>query len=238
MIKEENTVIQNTKDKLIAKLEPSGWAKLLRLFLNSEDFIKIIEKLYSEAKEEGHHFTPPLKNVFRAFEECSFDDVKVVVIGQDPYFYKDVADGIAFSCSLTGKEQPSLRYIFNGIEKHVYNDGPMDRNPDLTRWANQGVLLLNSAFTCQIDKPGSHFEIWRDFMIYLLDMLQLRKPDLIYVLLGKQAETFSVHLTGTVIKTTHPASAAYSKQKDWAGASAFKKVNELLKENFIEEIKW
>ena len=129
------------KQKLIDKLKPSGWSSKLRGFVMSSDFDVILDTLY-RLREDGKRFTPPLKQVFRAFEECAVDDLKVVIIGQDPYPHLGTADGLAFSCGNTGKPQPSLQKIFEEIERTVYQEFPTHQDPDLTRWANQGVLLL------------------------------------------------------------------------------------------------
>ena len=103
------------KCKLIEKLTPSGWSVKLRSFINSSDFDKILDSLLQE-RDAGKRFTPPLKQVFRAFEECPVDKLRVVMIGQDPYPHFGVADGLAFSCSNTGKPQPSLKNIFEAID--------------------------------------------------------------------------------------------------------------------------
>ena len=92
----------------------------------------------------GQRFTPVLKDVFRAFEECPYDELKVVMVGQDPYPTINVADGIAFSCSKSEKEQPSLRFILDEVQK-LYPDG-YQRPLDLAKWSNQGILLMNTAF--------------------------------------------------------------------------------------------
>jgi uracil-DNA glycosylase len=238
----ETNLIQETKEKLISKLEPSGWAEKLRLFLNSEDFVSILNKLHTEVLEDKR-FTPGLKYVFSAFENCPWDTTKVVFIGQDPYFTLGVADGMAFSCSITKKAQPSLKYMFQAIEELVpFEDREsteLEQNPDLTRWANQGILLLNSAFTTQIGKPATHYDIWKDFIVYVIDTLCSKKNDLIFVLMGKQAESFGCHIHNQqVIYTSHPASAAYQKAQSWNGGPMFNAVNESLKEKGLPTIKW
>ena len=221
--------LQQIKAKLIEKLQPSGWATKLRGFVMSSDFDKIIETLYNE-RESGKRFTPPLKHVFRAFEECPLDSLKVVIVGQDPYPYLGVADGIAFSCGLTQKPQPSLQQIFQALSRTI-PDANTD-NPDLTRWANQGVLLLNSALTCQVDKPATHQHIWHDFMMYLIDILTLSNSGLIFCLLGKQAQELESVITPAhyILKASHPASASYSGGT-WDCNDIFNKVNVILTEN-------
>ncbi len=238
MVAEQSTIIQQTQDKLIQRLEPSGWSQKLGLLLQSQDFSTILETLFQYA-QHGKHFTPGLKHAFRAFECCPFADTRVVILGQDPYPFPGVADGLAFSCSLTGKVQPSLRYMFEGINRLFPSETPAEQNPDLLRWANQGVLLLNSALTCEIGKPGSHQEIWRDFMIYVIDKLCTEKMDLVFVLMGKQAQTFVHHIRNAkVINTTHPASAAYAKAKQWQGADAFVEVNKYLESIGSTPVSW
>jgi len=223
--------LEEIKCKLIEKLSPSGWATKLRGFIQSSDFDAILETLYIE-REQGRRFTPPLKDVFRAFEECPEKDLKVVIIGQDPYPHMNVADGIAFSCSRTGKPQPSLKFIFQEIERTVFQEWPSHQEPDLTRWAKQGVLLLNTALTCQIDKVGSHYDIWHDFIMYVLDMINLTNSGVIFILLGAKAQELESVLGQNhyILKASHPASAVYSGGT-WDCNDVFNKTNEIIVAN-------
>jgi len=225
----EQINLEEIKLKLIDRLQASGWASKLRGFIQSSDFDKILETLY-KLREDGKRFTPPLKNVFRAFEECPVNKLKVVIIGQDPYPHFGVADGLAFSCSNTSKPQPSLTKIFEAINNTVYDEWPIEQNPDLTRWANQGVLLLNSALTCEIDKVGSHYNVWKEFIAYAMDILNFTDSGLIFVLMGKQAQELE-GLIGEhhhIIKTTHPAYASYTKQP-WDCENMFNEINKIIK---------
>ena len=224
----EQINLEEIKLKLIERLQPSGWATRLRGFLQSSDFDKILETLY-KMREDGKRFTPPLKYVFRAFEECPVDKLKVIMIGQDPYPQLNVADGLAFSCSLTQKPQPSLKNIFEAIEHTIHEDFPTHQDPDLKRWANQGVLLLNSALTCQVDKVGSHYAVWQEFIAYVMDILNYTDSGLIFVLMGKQAQELE-GLIGEhhhVLKTTHPAYASYTKQA-WDCNNVFNEINKII----------
>lgn len=241
MIQTEQTVdLDEIKSRLITKLGPSGWAAKLRGFVQSSDFSKILETLYS-LRQDGKRFTPPLKLVFRALEECPLDKLKVVIIGQDPYPYLNVADGISFSCGLTGKVQPSLQKMFEELDRTVYPDIPQDHDPDLTRWSNQGVLMLNTALTCQVDKIGSHYDIWQPFLSYLLDMLSLTSSGLIFCLLGAKAHELEGMITPShyVLKASHPASAAYNKG-NWDCDDMFNKINTIIRQNNGEDytIRW
>jgi len=220
--------LEEIKLKLVERLQSSGWATKLRGFVQSSDFDKILDKLY-KLREDDKRFTPPLKQVFRAFEECPVDKLKVIMIGQDPYPNFGVADGLAFSCSNTGKPQPSLIKMFENIDATVYDNECREYNPDLTRWANQGVLLLNTALTCQVDKVGSHYTIWQEFIMYVLDMLNFTDSGLIFVLMGKQAQELESMIGEHhhVIKTTHPAYASYTKQP-WDSGNMFNECNKII----------
>ena len=220
--------LEEIKTKLIEKLQPSGWANKLRGFLQSSDFDKVLETLY-KMREDGKRFTPPLKQVFRAFEECPHDKLKVIMVGQDPYPYLGVADGLAFSCSNTQKPQPSLKNIFEAINTTVYPEQTIEHNPDLTRWANQGILLLNSALTCQVDKIGSHYAVWSEFIMYVLDILNFTNSGLIFVLMGKQAQELESMIGEHhhIIKVSHPASAAYTKTV-WDCGDMFNECNKII----------
>ena len=224
----EQINLEEIKQKLIEKLEPSGWTSKLRFFIKSSDFDKILQTLHF-LREDGKRFTPPLKQVFRAFEECPVNKLKVIIVGQDPYPYLGVADGLAFSCSMTSKVQPSLNNIFEAIEHTVYEDFPTYQDPNLTRWANQGVLLLNSALTCQIDKPGTHYSVWKDFMAYTMDILNYTDTGLIFVLMGKQAQELESMLGEHhhILKVSHPASAAYTKTT-WDCKDVFNEINKII----------
>lgn len=224
----EQINLEDIKLKLIEKLRASGWVNKLKGFLQSSEFDKILAELY-RLREDGKRFTPPLKQVFKAFEECPHDKLRVIMIGQDPYPHFGIADGLAFSCSNTMKPQPSLRNIFEAIDATVYDNEHREYNPDLTRWANQGVLLLNSALTCQVDKVGSHYSVWKEFIAYTIDLLNFTDSGLIFVLMGKQAQEIE-NMIGEhhhIIKVSHPASAAYTKTV-WDCGDMFNKINNII----------
>jgi len=227
--------------KLIEKLKPSGWALKLKGFIHGSEFENILKSLYDE-RLLGKRFTPPLNKVFRAFIECPLDKLSVVIVGQDPYPFLGVADGIAFSCGNTMKPQPSLQNMFKAIDLTVHENA-LDsvHDPDLTRWANQGVLLLNKALTCQVDKVGSHYSIWNDFIMYVLDMLSLTNSGLVFCLLGSKAQELESMISDShyIIKASHPASAGYSKSQ-WDCNDLFNEVNKIIEQNngSSYKIKW
>lgn len=217
--------------KLSSMLKDSGWHNVLKGFLVSEDFKNILVTL-NDMVNDDQRFTPPLKQVFRAFQECPYDQLRVVVVGQDPYPQLGVADGIAFSCGNTKKPEASLRYILKAVNSTVYDDKQDVKlmDPDLTRWANQGVLMLNTALTTEVGKIGKHFDIWQPFISYLIDMLSKQEQPLVWVFMGKQAQNLAdmVDDHHTVLTCSHPASAAYQKQQLWDCNDVFNKVNEGL----------
>jgi uracil-DNA glycosylase len=222
--------------KMSEMLKDSGWHSVLKGFLVSEDFKRILETL-STTVGEGKRFTPPLKQVFRAFQECPLDKLRVIIVGQDPYPQLGVADGIAFSCGNTGKPEASLRYILGAVNDTVY-EGKLDIktvDPNLQRWSNQGILMLNTALTTEIGKIGKHFDIWQPFIAYLIDMLSKNERPLVWVFMGKQAQNL-IELVDDhhhILSCSHPASAAYQKQHKWDCNNVFNEVNNILGKEFI-----
>lgn len=231
--------IEEIKDKIYKKLEPSGWARVLRTFIYSTDFENIIMQLAKQA-QDGKRFTPPIKNWFRAFEECPYDELKVVIVGQDPYPGIHQADGIAFSLKDADSIQPSLEYIFNAINKTVYNGVNACVNKDLTRWANQGILLLNTALTTQIGRPGQHHIIWKPFIAYLFDHLTWSSNGLVYIYMGKQAQLWvdTVNDNNYKFTVTHPAAASYNNLSEWDCKNVFQQTSEIVKKNYNFDLEW
>lgn len=223
------------KDKLYQKLKSAGYGPALTNYMVGSDFDEILQFLYNESSIDKK-WTPGLKYIFRAFEECPYENLKVIILGQDPYPQLNVADGIAFSCSLKNKVEVSLEYIYKSISKttgiQVAND------PDLARWSNQGILMLNSALTTQLYKPGTHMKIWQSFITHLLDYVAINKPDTVFVFLGKIAKSFGDGLPDNVAKlyASHPASAAYSSSTEWDCNDIWNNINQKLKSYGKKEI--
>lgn len=231
--------IEDVKNKLYIKLKDSGWGDRLKTFIQSSDFDQILAYLLGQVNQ-GKRFTPPLKQVFSAFEKCKYSDLKVIIVGQDPYPYEKIADGMAFSCSNDGKIQASLRYINKAIQHTVYNDLPLDYKSDLTPWAEQGILLLNASLTTEINKIGKHYHIWTPFITFLLDMLNAYNPGLVYVFMGKKAQEWMDQVSDNNHKLicSHPASAAYINQEMWDCNDVFNKTSKLVKDHYAYDIIW
>jgi uracil-DNA glycosylase len=235
-MKDNNLV--NIQTKLYEQLRESGWGDKLKVFILSNDFYNILERLAKEV-QAGNRFTPTIKHLFRAFTECPYDKLKVVIVGQDPYPREGVADGIAFSCRNTehpSQIQPSLRHIYKALDAdgidhfHTY---------DLKDWANQGILLLNTALTTQIGTPGKHAEIWKPFMQYLFEILN-SNTGIIYTFMGKAAQAWIPEISedmNYILKCEHPAAASYTG-RDWNSNGVFKDIDTLLKEKYNVNIKW
>ena len=220
------------RDNLNSKLKDSGWDRMLSPYVNGLSFDHIMNTLI-ENVENGKRFTPKFKDVFNGFYECPYNDLKVVIVGQDPYPQLGVADGIAFSCSRKGKTEKSLQYIFKSLygEHEGYNN-------DLRRWSNQGVLMINTAFTCEINKIGSHYSIWKSFTEYVFDNINRHNPKTIFILMGKKAEAWQTLLPNCkILKCSHPASAAY-RGGEWDSNDVFNKVNLELEKQGKTCISW
>lgn len=229
--------LEDVQQKLYEKLVPSGWGNKLKTFILSDDFRSILETLLQES-QAGNRFTPVIKQLFRAFEECPYNELKVVVIGQDHYPKANIADGIAFSCSNTGEVQASLRNIFKELDRTVYSEGHT-HDPDLARWSNQGVLMLNTALTTQIGKIGVHVELWKPFIAFLLDMLAFHNSGIIYVFMGAKAREWAkmVPVNNYKFFTLHPAAASYSGG-EWNSGNMFNQIAMILKRDMNFDIVW
>ena len=218
------------KETLKEDLKVSGWDEILNPFLDSKGFDSITDTLI-RLVEQDRRFTPKLKDAFNAFKETNLSDLKVVIVGQDPYPQLGVADGIAFSCSKTGKPQPSLRYILKEL-------GDEDGDVDLSRWANQGVLLINTAQTCEVNKIGSHFGLWKSFTEYIFESINKIDKNIIFVLMGRKAEAWQSAMPGQkLLKCAHPAAAAYNGGT-WKADGIFEKVNNELDKQGKTCITW
>lgn len=231
--------IEDIKNKLYIKLKESGWGNRFKTFMLSEDFEKILNTLLNQVNN-GKRFTPPIKQMFSAFEKCQYSDLKVIMISPDPYPYGMIADGMAFSCSNDMKPQASLKYMFKAIQSTVYDNQPYNYDADLTRWANQGILLLNLSLTTEIEKVNKHNHIWNPFIMFLFDILNSYNNGLIYVFIGKQSQEWidTISDNNHKLSCTHPASAAYRGQEHWDCNDIFNKISKLVKDHYNFDIKW
>ena len=233
----EEVNLQEIQNKLYDNLKKAGWGPATVNFVAASDFGKILKSLLREA-QDGKRFSPKIKHLFRAFEECPYDKLKVVVLGQDPYPQINTADGIAFSCSNQERVEKSLEYIFKSLTDTY--DSSYVGDPDLKRWSQQGVLLLNCALTVTNNKPGAHQLLWKPFTTMLLDYLVWNKQDIIYVFMGKKAAEYAYIIPDNNYKliVSHPASAAYNMSESWDCEDMWNKINKQLKLQNEETIRW
>ena len=220
-----------------------SWHAKMRPFIESEQCDKIYAYLKAESKR-GKKVAPLSMHVWRCFKETSLDDLKVVVMGMCPYhtFKNDlpVADGLLMGCSITEQVQPSLSQFYGAMEKEFYDGLNLSiiQNPDVSFIANQGVLMLNAALTTEMNKAGSHIEIWEPFIKYLFEEI-INHLGVPIVFLGKEAVRYKKY-TGIfthVFEVSHPASASY-KGTEWDTEGVFTKVNRLLEENNGFSVHW
>lgn len=205
----------------------------------------LVQKAYGELSK-GKRVFPPREHVFDAMRLTKFDEVRVVIIGQDPYFntFKNLgpeAHGLCFSVREGIPAPPSLQNIFKEIGNSVYRDKAEPKfSTDLTRWAKQGVLLLNASLTVIEKSPNSHAQLgWHILTDNIIETLSLKREKLVFMLWGAFAQKkqrfidTSKHL---ILKTTHPS--PLSAHKGFLGSGVFVRCNEYLRENGYQPIIW
>lgn len=180
---------------------------------------------------------PEYNNIFAALNLLPYNDVKVVIIGQDPYHGEGEAHGLAFSVRQGIKMPPSLRNIFKELESDL---GIKRTKTDLTDWEDQGVLLLNSVLTVTKDTPGSHKDIgWQEFTDYIITKLNERNTPIVFVLWGNYAISKDKLITNQihhVIKSAHPS--PLSASRGFFGSRPFSKINHYLEQDYKKTIHW
>ena len=220
-----------------------SWHAKMRPFIESEECDKIYEFLKKESKR-GKNIAPLSSNVFRAFKETPFDELKVILVGMCPYHTMKnnvcVADGLLIGCSVTNSLQPSLDQFYSAIERELYNGLNLkyEKSPDVTYLAKQGVLMLNAALTTEINKAGSHIALWEPFTRWLFEHV-LDTTGAPVIFLGKDAAKYQRYISPFTwsFALSHPASASY-KNTDWDTEGVFGKVNKILKDNNNHQIYW
>ena len=232
------------------------WAQKFEPFFQNSGFDKIYEKLKTDSAR-GKRIAPLSENVFRCFKETPPNEVRVIIAGFCPYHtftgwgkklipgeenesrIIPVADGLCMSCSVTNRLQPSLLKFYEEMERELNNGEESLRNPDLSYLArDNGVLLLNSSLTVEEGKPGSHQEIWKDFMKFLFEEVLITNG-IPVIFLGREAAKLKSYVMPFtwIFELIHPAASAYSSS-DWNSERMFKKVNKILHDNNQNSIQW
>lgn len=181
---------------------------------------------------------PPKEYRFRALELTPLENIKAVILGQDPYHGEGEANGLAFSVNKDIKIPPSLRNIYKELNSDLGLEIPT--HGDLTSWAQEGVLLLNSILTVEKDKPASHRDIgWQQYTDSLISQISNEKEHVVFILWGKYAQSKIPLINQTkhlIIASTHPS--PFSANKGFLGSKPFSKCNKWLKEKNIPQIDW
>lgn len=184
--------LKTMQAKLADYLEPSGWRDKLKTFILSGDFEQILQGLIQMASK-GERFTPPLKYIFRSFAECPYSELKVVFVGPGPYSTL-LQDGDSLSHGLLySHKKVDIPPDWTKWENRAFREGAGNRSvyPDLTSWANQGILLLNSALTATIDSETAHYELYKGFTAFVLDTLNSLTQGLVFAFIGPEANEFT-----------------------------------------------
>jgi len=198
------------------------------------------QKLKERVDEEYQNFTiyPPKNEIFNSLNATSFDNVKVVILGQDPYHEPNQANGLAFSVKKGVRIPPSLVNIYK--EAHTDVGISIPNHGDLSSWAKQGVLLLNNVLTVRAHKANSHKGFgWEQFTLNVVKYLNQREKPLVFILWGKNAqekEQFIDTSKHLIIKSVHPS--PLSANGGFFGSKPFSKANEFLKRHDIKAIDW
>ncbi len=217
-------MIGNDWDNVLSVIEHSNGFK---------NFLKIIENKY-----ENEIVFPEKKNLFNALKLTSYENTKVVIMGQDPYHGVGEAHGLSFSVQDGVKVPPSLQNIF----KELYDDlgVPVSKSGNLTKWAQEGVLLLNSVLTVKKDTPASHRSLgWELLTDYIIKALNEKDTPVVFILWGRFAKEKKKYITNPkhlVLTSTHPS--PFSAYNGFFGSKPFSKTNDFLIKNNLKPIDW
>lgn len=211
------------------------WDEILKAEIEKDYFLKMLKQL--EIEYQNNIVFPQKEEIFNAFRLTDYDNLKVVILGQDPYHGEGEAEGLAFSVKENIKRPPSLRNIF----KEIKNDLNIDReNNSLKDWASQGVLLLNAILTVQKDTPLSHKYLgWELFTDEVIKTIDKKDTPVVFILWGNYAKSKKALITNKkhyIIEGSHPS--PFSANRGFFGTKPFSKTNEFLEKNNIEGIRW
>ena len=208
--------------------------------LNEEFSMPYFEELVDFVRDEykSKEIFPPGDQIFNAFNRCKYQDVKVVILGQDPYHGKGQANGLCFSVAEDVKTPPSLVNIYKEIKEDLGKEIPESGN--LERWADQGVLLLNATLTVQAHNAGSHQKKgWEEFTDAVVKLLSENRENIVFMLWGAYAQKKGAIIDNEkhyVLKSPHPS--PFSARTGFFGCKHFSKANKFLIMNDIKPIDW
>ena len=212
------------------------WDHLLKEEVNKDYFKTLINYINEEYKEKTIY--PKKTEVFNAFKYTDYTNVKVVILGQDPYHGPNQAEGLSFSVSNEVLKPPSLKNIFKELESDLKI--PFPEHNSLKPWAKEGVLLLNAVLTVEEHKPASHANKgWETFTDEIIKILNKKEEPVVFILWGNYAREKKAYITNPihyVIESPHPS--PFSARNGFFGSKPFSKTNEFLKSKGIKEINW
>ena len=208
--------------------------------IDKKELLAILSKLEVEYKRKP--ICPMQGNVFKAFKLCPYDDLKVVMLGQDPYPQKGVATGLLFGNKKELDEENLSPYLQIVKEAAINLEIPHKSiifDQTLESWAKQGILMINTALTVEMNRIGSHVMLWRPFVANLLKKLSENETGIIYVLFGKQAQTFKPYINkqfNIILEENHPAYFARTETK--MPSTVFNQISKLTKDKYGIPITW
>lgn len=212
-----------------------NWSEILAPVRNSEYFKDLWQKVTAEYAS-GKCF-PPENQIFRALELTPFDEVKVVIIGQDPYHNDFQANGLCFSVSEEVSAPPSLKNIFTELKNDL---GIVRTKTELDDWAKQGVLLLNATLSVKAHAPNSHKDLgWEKFTDFIIREISDKKENVVFVLWGAFAQKKEELIDSSkhfIIKSAHPS--PFSVYRGFYGSKPFSKINDYLASKKLGVISW
>lgn len=211
------------------------WTEVLEPMKKSEYFVELWEKV--KQQYSLYKCFPPKNQIFRALELTPFEEIKVVIIGQDPYHNDYQANGLCFSVSDQVPAPPSLKNIFKELEEDL---GIVKTSNELDIWAKQGVLMLNATLTVKAHEPNSHKDLgWEKFTDYIIQQVSDRKENVVFVLWGAFAQKKSLLIDKNkhfIIQSAHPS--PFSVYRGFFGSKPFSKINDYLAYKGIKTIDW
>ncbi len=218
------------------KIEP-GWKAVLKNEFTKDSFQQVVNHLKTE-RMTGKVIYPPGSLIFNAFNKTPFDQVKVVILGQDPYHNPGQAHGLSFSVPDGVNPPPSLLNMYKEIATDI--GVTMPRQGNLEKWAERGVLLLNAILTVRVNEPASHSKIgWMDFTDAVIRHISDEKSNIVFLLWGKFAQEKQAlidEMKHLVLKAAHPS--PFSAEKGFFGCRHFSRTNEYLVSKGIDPIDW
>ena len=214
----------------------NDWDKYLSDEYNKDYFKELISFIDQEYKDKTIY--PKKSEIFNAFMHTSYDDTKVVILGQDPYHEPNQAEGLSFSVKNSVRKPPSLQNIFKEMESDI--GIPFPEKNSLVSWANEGVLLLNTVLTVEESRPASHKDKgWERFTDAVIKKLNEKETPVVFILWGNFAKSKRNLITNHhhyVIESAHPS--PFSAHNGFFGSKPFSKTNEFLKSKGLKEIDW